>query len=829
MLVFASDRRLLLLTLLLPSFAYGADSDGDGLEDADETLAHLPPLVADSDGDGLYDHLDSDMDGDGVVNVDECRLGGVSGLAMENGSFELPHFGNVAANYPSSIPGWQTTDTAFEMWTNGFLGVTAYEGTQLVELNAFAVGTLYQDIPTTVGDVYLYAYSHRGRAGSDTMRFNLGPPSGPMVTIRTSTDGRAWGRFGGVITITEPLTRFAFQSVSSACGMSCGNLLDAISFTPACDLDSDGDGTPDALDTDSDGDGVPDGSDVCPGEDDATADPDGDLLCGALDSCPLDPWNDWDGDGYCGDIDLCSGFNDGDDLDADGMPDGCDSDRDGDGFDEGSDCDENDPSIGSAQTYYPDSDSDGYGDSSSPLTTCAPGVIFVLSSGDCNEGDPSINPGASETCFDLADLNCDGSSSFNDGDGDLVCDSVDSCLGSNDLLDGDADLIPDGCDACPVDSLGDSDGDGSCDSDDVCPGADDFLDSDSDGVPNGCDSCPADSNDDSDGDGSCDSADLCPGFDDLLDEDGDGLVDGCDACPLDSDNDLDDDGVCGDEDPCPTEILNDMDGDGICESLDVCPLDADNDLDSDGQCGDEDLCPLDPFNDLDADGQCGDVDACPEIPYESHRDLDGDGTVDECDSDADDDGVEALLDCDDLDPTALEASLWYLDYDRDGFGDPALSSLSCEAPPLYIANEGDCSDTRADIYPGAEELCVHPIDMNCDGSSSFDDPDEDGICSPEDACPLDPGTECDSAPVEDTSVSEEDTSSPVEDTSSPGDDTSLPPDCDTAAPPEEILVDEEDPELFRGGWGCSSSGGGESLSFFWVVLAFFGIRRASRN
>ena len=81
------------LIVLLPFAARAADSDGDGLDDADEVLAHLPPLVADSDGDGLFDHLDPDMDEDGVANVDECRLGGVSGLALANGGFEEPYFG----------------------------------------------------------------------------------------------------------------------------------------------------------------------------------------------------------------------------------------------------------------------------------------------------------------------------------------------------------------------------------------------------------------------------------------------------------------------------------------------------------------------------------------------------------------------------------------------------------------------------------------------------------------------------------------------------------------------------------------------------------------
>jgi hypothetical protein len=96
---------------------------------------------------------------------------------------------------------------------------------------------------------------------------------------------------------------------------------------------------------DQDQDFLPDRLDPCPL--DPFNDIDGDGLCADLDPCPLDPLNDGDGDGVCSPFDLCPDHPDPHqrDTDGDGVGDACDpcpldhpDDTDQDGL-----CDSDDP------------------------------------------------------------------------------------------------------------------------------------------------------------------------------------------------------------------------------------------------------------------------------------------------------------------------------------------------------------------------------------------------------------------------------------------------------------------------------------------------------
>ena len=66
--------------------------------------------------------------------------------------------------------------------------------------------------------------------------------------------------------------------------------------------------------------------------------------------------------------------------------------------------------------------------------------------------------------------------------------------------------------------------------------------------------------------------------------------------------------------------------------------------------------------------------------------------------------------------SACETSSWLVDLDGDGFGADTVEA--CEEPAEAVEVEGDCDDTRPEVFPGAEEVCGDGVVNDCDGDEA---------------------------------------------------------------------------------------------------------------
>jgi hypothetical protein len=185
--------------------------------------------------------------------------------------------------------------------------------------------------------------------------------------------------------------------------------------------------------------------------DDLIADADNDGLLDYADSCPVDPDNDEDMDGYCADIDNCRLVTNADqtDSDGDGVGDACDpcpyysgdSDRDGDCYDNSLD---NCPDVHNFDQL--DTDGDSVGDACDDCPNDPQNDIDW--DGLCSDADNcplAPNPGQLDTDSDGLGDTCDL-----DDDGDSVTDTDEKMAGSDYLdPDTDDDGVGDAVDLCP--------------------------------------------------------------------------------------------------------------------------------------------------------------------------------------------------------------------------------------------------------------------------------------------------------------------------------------------------------------------------------------------
>ncbi len=446
---------------------------------------------------------------------------------------------------------------------------------------------------------------------------------------------------------------------------------------------------------------------------------------------------DSDGDGVCDADDVCEGFDDNADADADGIPDGCDTNE----------CD----NVTYGGLVSGDETSCTSFDPAEITVQAAPSggsgnieYIWLASTTGCPSDTLLAIPGATGATYDPGVIT---ETTYY-----LRCSRRADCT----VWAGESNCIVKTVDAT------DTDGDGVCDLEDICEGGDDNADNDGDGIPNFCDDTP-------DGGGDpCENIQLSTGPGSITVSNIDAPIFNIFVFTSGWSTEYNCNYNCID----PTTIdvapgtyyvkvsLRDANWNEICEIFETvvvtegCSFDPgtpcdDGDACTTGDVYDEDCNCAGTFEDSDNDGVCNAEDVCD--GYDDNADDDGDGIPNGCDSNV----------CENVTDGGAIAG------DESGCSgyDPAM--ITVESAPsggagnieyLWLSSTTGCPTSLTQEIPGATSATYDPgtitettYFVRCSRRSDCDDwtqgesncvvktvntadLDGDGVCDLEDIC-----------------------------------------------------------------------------------------------
>jgi hypothetical protein len=119
---------------------------------------------------------------------------------------------------PGALGAWQTTESQFEIWANPAPGFFAIDGTQHLEiLSSASASSVFQTIPTTLGQAYTLSFFHSPRPAFDSVLtvFVASSLVGTFNEEGSAISAFDWQEFSATFTATGATTTITFSDTAA--------------------------------------------------------------------------------------------------------------------------------------------------------------------------------------------------------------------------------------------------------------------------------------------------------------------------------------------------------------------------------------------------------------------------------------------------------------------------------------------------------------------------------------------------------------------------------------------------------------------------------------
>ncbi|GGA16848.1 DUF642 domain-containing protein [Okeania sp. KiyG1] len=161
------------------------------------------------------------------VNISPNQALAAETNLVVNGSFETPVVTNFVG-FNRSITGWDLFAGPTIEINNKFITQPS-DGSQVVELDSFAVSGIYQDIPTEAGKTYKLSFAFKANPNASENKLNVRWGDTVVANLSKTATDTEWEVYAYDLKATSNNTRLSFDNLNEISD-AVGTFIDAVSL-----------------------------------------------------------------------------------------------------------------------------------------------------------------------------------------------------------------------------------------------------------------------------------------------------------------------------------------------------------------------------------------------------------------------------------------------------------------------------------------------------------------------------------------------------------------------------------------------------------------------